>query len=104
MFNDASTKRVHAGFFFCAAAAPEPCKILLLFSRFGSLLSSDCQIVQIPPLFDYVCEYLATAPSFLHLVLEGNSLPSCPLLDAVSTWITVIFEIPSKSIPCYGLE
>lgn len=102
MFNDASTKRVHAGFFFCAAAAPEPCKILLLFSRF--VLSSDCQIVQIPPLFDCVCEYLATAPSFLHLVLKGNSLPSCPLLDAVSTWITVIFEIPSKSIPCYGLE
>lgn len=46
--------------------APEPCKIPLLFSNFGSLLSRNCQIADIPSSLDCVHKCSATAPHFLH--------------------------------------
>lgn len=61
-----SAKWVLAGFCFHAVTAPEPCKIPLLFSSFASFLSSGCQIVHIPSLFDCVYKRGATVPCFLH--------------------------------------
>lgn len=92
--NNESTKWVLAGCLLYTAAAPEPCKILLLFSHSGVLLSRDCQIVQIPPPFDCVCKCSATAPSFLHSSPRRKfppflpSLGYCQYMDSSNIWNT----------------
>lgn len=98
-FNNVSTKWVLAGFCFHAVTAPEPCKIPLLFSNFGSLLSRNCQIADIPSSLDCVHK-CAVQPllAFCTTVLEGNSLPSFPLLDTVSVGITAGLKMPNASI------